>query len=204
MGMVIEYEVVEVEPERRFVLRTETDGVECGTEVELEAEDGTTRVHVIETGFDTDPDAVLSGWQMALGLLKVYVEMYYGRYVRSVLVMGKTEATPEQVVALQRTSEGLAKWTDAASEMPEEGGVVRLELEEGVVVEGQVVRRTGMETSLTWPAIQGVLELKQFPVGSDRAAAFRAFTWADDREVELEDLQDVLEESLSRFIEALP
>lgn len=203
LAMAVEYEVVEVEAERRFVLRTETpEGGARGTEVQLEEDDGETRVRVVETGFDTDPEAVRSGWQMALGLLKVYVEVYYGRYVRSVLVMGKTEASPEDVVALQRTADGLSEWTDAASgAMPEEGGAIRLELEEGVVVDGQVVARTATETSMTWPSIQGVLELKQFPVGNDRAAAFRAFTWND--ELELEDLQEVLSDSLTRFVEAL-
>lgn len=205
MGMAVEYEVVEAEADRRFVLRTETpEGAVRETEVELEEEregEGT-RVRVVEKGLETDPEAVRSGWKMALGLLKVYVEVYYGRYVRSLLVMGKTEASPEEVVAVQRTAEGLERWTDSASgAMPEEGGSIRLELEGGVVVDGQVVRRTSTETSVMWPSIQGVLELKQFPVGRERAVAFRVFTWDD--ELDLEDLQNVLSDSLSRLVEAL-
>jgi len=203
VGMAREYDVVAVEPGHGFALRTETEYGHRATEVELTPVGSGTRVRVVETGFEADPDAILSGWQMALGLLKVYVEVYYGRYVRSVLVMGKTEATPEDVVALQRTPTGLGKWLDSASGIPDEGGAVRLEFEDGVVLDGQVVRKTATETSLTWPWIQGVLELKQFPVGEDRAAAFRAFTWSDERELELDELQELLTRSLGRFLEAL-
>ncbi len=205
MGMSVEYQVVEHEPGHRFVLRTETETGSRGTEVELTPEDGHTHVHVVETGFDTDPEAVRSGWQMALGLLKVYVEVYYGREVRSVLVMAKTEASPQEVVAVQRTEEGLSRWVASASpvSMPAEGEAIRLDLEDGVELDGQVVRLTETETSLTWPAITGVLELKQFPVGQDRAAAMRAFTWAPEQEVELEDLQALLTDTLERFMGAL-
>ena len=203
LGMAIEYDVVEVEPGRSFVLRTETQEGVRGTEVRLVSENGRTRGEVVESGFDGDPAPIRSGWQMALGLLKVYVEVHYGRPVRSVLVMGKTEAAPEEIVALQRTEEGLARWLESATPVPEEGGAVRFELEEGVTLDGQVVRRTATETSLTWPEIQGVLELKQFPVGSDYAAAFRAFTWADERDLDLEELQELLSSALSRFVAAL-
>lgn len=205
MGMNVEYEVVEHEPERRFVLRTETPEGRRGTEVELTPDGGFTHVHVVERGFDTDPSAVRSGWQMALGLLKVYLEVYYGREVRSVLVMAKTEATPEELVAAQRTAEGLSRWVASASpsSMPGQGESMHLELEDGVEVDGQVVQLTETETSLTWPAITGVLELKQFPVGEDRAAAMRAFTWAPEQEVELEEVQELLTDTLERFMSAL-
>ena len=203
MGISIEYDVVEVEPDHRFVLRAETPDGERGTEVRLERENGRTRVQVVESGFDGDPAPIRSGWQMALGLLKVYVEVYYGRTVRSVLVMGKTEAAPEEVVALQRTEAGLGRWLESATAVPAEGEAVHFELESGVTLNGQVVRRTATETSLTWPEIEGVLELKQFPVGDDYAAAFRAFTWGDEREVDLEELQEVLKDALSRFVAAL-
>lgn len=202
MGMEIEYDVVELEPGRRFVLREADDGVRS-TEVELTPQNGGTRVRVVESGFDTDADAVLSGWQMALGLLKVYVEVYYGGVVRSVLVMGKIDAPPGEVVALQRTEEGLQKWIGAAGAMPEEGEPVRLELEGDAVLDGQVLRRTETETSLTWPWIRGVLEMKQFPTSEGRAAALRAFTWAEPEELDLEELQELLSRTLGRFVDAL-
>ncbi|MFO7893639.1 MAG: SRPBCC domain-containing protein [Longimicrobiales bacterium] len=202
MGLEIEYDVVELEPGRRFVLREADEGVRR-TEVELTPENGGTRVRVVESGFDTDADAVLSGWTMALGLLKVYVEVYYGGEVRSVLVLGKVDAPPGEIVALQRTAEGLQKWLGAAGAMPAEGEPVRLELEEDAVLDGEVLRRTETETSLTWPLIRGVLEMKQFPTSEGRAAALRAFTWADPKELDLEELQELLSRTLGRFMDAL-
>lgn len=205
MGVELEYEVVAAEPGRRFELRAGTpDGGTRITEVALGSdEDGATRVRVAESGFGVDAGAVRSGWKMALGLLKVYVEDYWDWDVRSVVVMGKAEGTPDEILALQRTADGLDRWLDIDGALPEEGERVRLDFEEGLVLEGRVLRRTALETSLTWPWIQGVLEIKQFPVPDGRAAALRAFTWADESEVDLAALQEALTPVLARFLEAL-
>lgn len=204
-GLEVEYEVAEVEPGRRFELRAWGPGGVRATETVLVGEaGGTTRVRVMETGFgDAEAEGIESGWQLALAALKVYVEEYYDRAGRSVLVMAGTGAGPERVRGMHRTAEGLARWLGIGGPLPEAGAPVALVDPDGVRITGRVLRHTTTETSLRWQEIAGVLELKQFPGPGGRMVALRALSWAPDGAVDLATIREVLSRALDRLVAAL-
>ena len=203
-GLEVAQEVVEVEPGRRFELRARGPDGARATEVILVSEGGgTTRVRIMESGFGADSEGTRSGWQMALAALKLYVEEYFHRDGRAVLVMAETGASPHQVRAMHRTAEGLARWLGAGGQLPEEGGRVALTHESGLRVTGRVLRHTDTETSLRWEEEDGVLELKQFPGPGARVVALRALTWKAEAAADPSALRGQLTEALDRLVAAL-
>jgi uncharacterized protein YndB with AHSA1/START domain len=204
-GLEVEHEVVEVEPGRRFELRARGPGGVRATEVVLVGEgSGTTRVRVMETGFgDMPAEGIESGWQMALTALKVYVEEYYDRGSRTVLVMAQTGAGPDAVRAMHRTEQGLARWLGSGGPFPGVGGEVALVHEDGLRVTGRVLWHSATETSLRWREIEGVLELKQFPGPGGRMVALRACSWAPEGANDPSTIRTRLSRALDRLVAAL-
>lgn len=204
-GLEVECEVVEVEPGRRFELRARgPEGVRA-TELVLVAHGGgTTRVRVMETGFGDGPaEGIESGWQLALTALKVYVEEYFDRPARSVLVMAETAADPDAIRAMHRTEEGLTRWLGVGGPLPEAGGAVALVHDDGLRITGQVLRHSATETSLRWQEIDGVLELKQFPGPAGRMVALRACSWAPEAALDQATIREGLSRALDRLVAAL-
>lgn len=205
MGLTLHYGVTAVDPGASFELSTRLPEGETRTlRVTLtDAQDGT-RVELVESGLSSeDPGSVRSGWQMALALLKVYVEDHFGEEVRSVLVMAETEAPADAVVTAHRTADGLRSWVVAPGGLPEEGGEVGLEIGEDVTVTGEVLCHTATESSLRWSEIEGVLELKQFSTPEGRAVGLRAFSWASPEDVDPEEIREVLGRALNRLMLSL-
>ncbi len=203
-GLEVEHEVAEVEPGRRFELRARGPGGARATEVVLVDEGGgSTRVRIMESGFGGEDEGTRSGWQMALAALKLYVEEYFDRDGRAVLVMAESDASPDEIRAMHRTGAGLARWLGAGGPLPGEGGPVALSHDSGLRVTGRVLRHTDTETSLRWQEVEGLLELKQFPGPEGRMVALRAFTWAPAGAVEPSTLRRQLSEALSRLADAL-
>lgn len=204
-GLEVEHDVVAVEPGRRFELRARgPEGVRA-TEVVLVGQDGgTTRVRVMESGFgDPTAEGIESGWQLALAALKTYVEEYWDRHARSVLVMDHTGAHSDAVRSMHRTEAGLARWLGSGGPLPEAGGPVALAHEDGLRVTGSVLRHSATETSLRWQEIDGVLELKQFPGPEGRMVALRACSWAPDGAIDPSAIRDRLARALGRLVAAL-
>lgn len=202
-GLEVESEVTEVDPGRRFVLRVGgPDGVRSTEILLVEGDADSTKIRVTERGFGIDPDVVRSGWEMALAVLKVYAEDYWGRSLRSVLVMAETASDPSRILSMFQSAQGLAAWLGDGGPMPAEGESVDLRHGSGLAVTGRVLRHTGLETSLRWHEIDGILELKQFPGPEGRIVALRAFSWADPG-VDPVHLRALLSDALDRLTGAL-
>lgn len=204
-GLEVEHEVAEVEPGRRFELRARGPGGARATEVVLMEGDGSsTRVRIMESGFGAaEGEGTRSGWQMALATLKLYVEEYFDHDGRAVLVMAETGAAPDEIRAMHRTGDGLARWLGAGGPLPDEGGPVALAHDTGLRVTGRVLRHTDTETSLRWQEVDGLLELKQFPGPVGRMVALRAFSWAPKEAVDPSTLRGQLSDALDRLVAAL-
>lgn len=206
----IPYEVLIAQPGEKFAIRwNPPPGMSAGIlEVTISKEGGETVIRVVNSGFregaewNEEFEGVDSGWRISLGLLKHYLENYYGRARASFMAMRPAEFSFDQVISFHRTGSGLRKWLTTSGEFGETGEHFSLQLQEGGRVSGRVLAKTRRETALAWNEIHGVLELKAFSMGPQRVLCVRACGWglAEERAVELE---RIMERALERLAEAL-
>lgn len=205
-GLEVVYDVIEVEPRKRLLLRGATPG---GRPHELEttlmAEDGgRTRVRVAQSGFepgeegDEAAEAGRSGWVLALAVMREYVERHWGEERGGLLLMRPTRIALTELRRLFRTEAGLSLWLTRAGAVREEGSPVALRLRGGGEITGRVLRVTRDEAVVSWEEVNGVLELKTFPGERGRTAALRVTCWGNPP-ASLEREQRALEAALERL-----
>jgi uncharacterized protein YndB with AHSA1/START domain len=192
----IPYEVLVAQPAEKFAIRwNPMPGMNPGIlEVTIAKEGGETVIRLVNSGFREDAawndefEGVVSGWGMALALLKHYLENYYGSPRSSFLAIRPAEFSFERVIPFQRTAAGLRKWLTTSGEFGEVGEAFALQLQEGGRVSGRVLAKTKRETALSWDEIHGALELKAFPMGPQRVLCVRGCGWglAAERAKEIE------------------
>lgn len=161
--------VLVAEPPHRLVTAMELPQGVSHLEVTIEQEGGHSIVRLVQSGFGEGPDwddeceAMLSGWMVALAVLKFFAERYFDRRRKEIVVLGDASFGREEILELQRTEGGLARWL-ARSGAPgkEVGEPVRLILENGMTLNGTVLRNTAYETLWSWEEIEGVVEIKAF------------------------------------------
>lgn len=161
--------VLVADPPHRLVTELELPGGASYLEVVIEQAGGHTVVRLVQSGFGTGPDwddeyeGMLSGWMVALAILKLFAERYFGRARREFVVLRDAPFEREEMLELQRTESGLARWL-TRSGAPEEGvgDPVRLVLEDGTTLTGTVLRNTPQETLWSWEEIDGAIEIKAF------------------------------------------
>ena len=152
-------------------------------EVSISKEGGDTVVRLVESGFregaewDEEFEGIDSGWQMALALLKHYLDNYFGSSRSSFLVMRPAEFSFEQVVPLYRTGAGLRKWLTKSGDYGEVGERFALDLQEAGKASGRVLAKTKRETALGWDEIRGALELKAFSMGPQKILCVHGCGW---------------------------
>lgn len=178
-------------------------------EVTIARDGGETVIRLVHSGFrddaewDDEYEGVRSGWQIALGILRRYLDQHFGEPKRALLAMRPAAFEFDQLGPLFRDAGGLAKWLTSAGTIGAVGSDVALALRDGGTITGEVLADTGREVAVTWDEIRGILELKAFtyPQGS-KTVALRATTWSlpDDLAAQTE---EVLERALSRLVEAL-
>ncbi|MGH7606411.1 MAG: SRPBCC family protein, partial [Gemmatimonadales bacterium] len=93
-GMEAEYRVLEADPPHRLVLSSSGQTAPPGViEITIVRARGETVITVVNSGFGEGPEwdemyeGVRSGWELTLGLSRVYLERYFGRPKRSFLQM---------------------------------------------------------------------------------------------------------------------
>ncbi len=98
------YEVLEARPEERLVLTATPPGRSpFVVEIDIEQTGGSTVLKLVHSGFgdgaewDDEYQGVNSGWEMALAVLKHYLENYFGRPRHHALVMLPAEYTSSQL-----------------------------------------------------------------------------------------------------------
>lgn len=187
-GVELPFTVVEATPAETIVF----DGVGPGgrpfrQEIRVRRDGGETVMELVHSGFDTDAsfddefEGMDSGWILAFGILRHYLENHFGRDKTSWLVMQPAPFDFARADALFRSADGLGQWlTDGASAIGDAGQSVKLALQGERVLDGEVLAWSGREVALSWPEIEGVLELKAFSAGPGKTMiGLRVLSWAD-------------------------
>jgi uncharacterized protein YndB with AHSA1/START domain len=193
------HRILKAEPPRQIVMELDTAEGPTRLEITIEQKGGHSLLRLVQSGFGEGPEwddqyeGMLSGWMLALAVLKHFAERYFERKRTQILVLEDAQYDRDRVLELQRTSEGLSRWLSrSGSAGGNVGDPVRLELANGRWLTGTVLRATKQETLWSWDEIDGVLEIKAF-----RGAAWgsmvgvRIVSWMDDVS-ELADLKDLL------------
>jgi len=186
-GYVLPYKVVESIPGELFVLKWDPPQGDAGIlEVQIAREGGETVVRLINSGFREDAqwneeyEGTVSGWQMALAILKEYLENHFGRSKRTLLAIRPASFTYRQIREYFLEPSKLAQWLTTSGSIANVGDPCKLTLRDGNTLTGEVLARTKGEVALSWKEIGGALELKAFPMGPQRFAGVRAMSWTLD------------------------
>jgi uncharacterized protein YndB with AHSA1/START domain len=209
-GPGMSQQVVVAEPPHRLVTRMDLPQGASYLEVTIEQQGGHSVLRLVQSGFGEGPDwddqyeAMLSGWMIALAILKFFAERYIGRKRREVVVLADASFEREEILDLQRSEDGLARWLTRSGAPGEAvGQPVRLVLENGVTLTGTVLRNTSYETLWSWDEIEGVVELKAFKTaGWGSKVGLRISTWMEDV-AELADLEGWLKAAVGRLADLL-
>ncbi len=173
-GFSVNYKIAELRPDEKVVYKTRLPGV--GTQVltvNLARRAPRTIVTVSEAGPEnhkSDPyiSGVDSGWAMTLGLLKLYVEEYYGKTRERFFAMLPAQFEYETLRRLYSTKEGLQEWLINDGEpATEPDQTFRYILDNGETMTGRIMAITHHEVLWSWKEIDGYLELKSFPTSGD-------------------------------------
>jgi uncharacterized protein YndB with AHSA1/START domain len=202
--------VLVAEPPHRLVTEMELPHGVSYLEVTIEQEGGHTVLRLVQSGFGEGPDwddeyeGMLSGWMVALAILKFFAERYLGRRRREIVVLGDAPFDREEVVTLQRSESGLGKWLTRSGDPGRHvGDPDRLVLEDGTTLTGTVLRTTSFETLWSWDEIEGVLEIKAFrSAGWGSKVGLRVSSWIEDA-AELADLEGWATRAVEKLTAAL-
>jgi len=207
----ISFHVLRSEPGKSYVIRWEEPppGREPGVlEITLAQAGGVTTLRLVESGFregaewDEEYEGVSSGWMMALALLKLYAENYFGQARATWMLLRPAAYTAEQVVPLERTEGGLARWLTRAGSVGAVGESCRLTLQSGETLSGRVLALSKSETCLAWNEVHGALEFKAFGTGAQKMIGLRASAWAGGA-ARLEAAKPAMEAALDRWAAVL-
>lgn len=185
-GMEVPFTVVEAIPGERIIF----DGVGPGgrpfrQEIHIRRDGGETVLELVHSGFEQGEgwegefEGMDSGWTLALAVLRHYLEHYFGRPKVGVMSMRPAAFDLARADELFRRREGLAAWlTTGEGEIGDVGSAVALPLRNGHRVSGKVLAWSGREVAMTWPEIEGTLELKAFAMPGGTMVGVRVFSWA--------------------------
>jgi uncharacterized protein YndB with AHSA1/START domain len=182
-GYALPYKVVDAEPGKLFVLKWEAQGNVGILEVRIERRGGSTLVKLVNSGFREDAawndeyEGVVSGWEMALAILKYYLENHFGRNKTTILVLRPASFTYERLLEYFREELKLARWLTASGSIGKVGDSCQLKLRNDATLNGQVLAVTQREVTVSWKEIGGTFELKGFSMGPQRMLGVRVFTW---------------------------
>jgi uncharacterized protein YndB with AHSA1/START domain len=204
----VPYDVYEAKPPRLLVLHAAVPGMGEGIlEVDIEGEQKQTLVRLTNSGFPFGPEhedffqGVVSGWKMTLGILKEYLEHYFGQPKAGFLVMVPAEFEYSKVLPFYTTAVGLSRWLtqppksglsklfSKPKDIGPAGSRYSMALQNGARASGRVLAVTDREVALGWEEIRGTLELKAFPMGpGKRMLCVRGGGWgmSAERAAEIE------------------
>lgn len=202
--------VLVADPPHRLVTAMELPLGVSYLDVTIEQDGRDSIVRLVQSGFGAGPEwddqyeSMLSGWMVALAILKFFVKRYRGRKRKEIVVLSKATFDPQEMRTLQRTESGLKKWlTRSGAPGDAVGEPVRLVLEDGTTLSGTVLRNTPQETLWSWDEVEGVFELKAFrtPDWGSRVG-IRVSSWMEDA-ADLVDLEGWLTTAVEKLVELL-
>ncbi len=164
-----------------------------------------TRIRLVNSGFgdpegwDEQYEGVRSGWIMALGALKEYLEHHDGEPRTLFMATRPADYAYEKLRPWYLEGEKLGSWLGEGAIPPEPGSSFHLELEEGETLSGRVLAVSDWEVAVSWEEIDGVLELKGFRQGDQQVIALRGWGWGMDQE-RAHTLEQQMERALERLV----
>jgi len=209
-GPGMTHEVVVADAPHHLVMKMALPQGASYLEITIEQEEGRSVVRLVQSGFGEGPEwddqfeAMRSGWMIAMGVLKFFLERYGDRDRREIAVLADSEFEDRAVADAQRSEGGVIDWlAESGTVGATVGEPVKLVLGNGQTLTGRVLRTTVRETLWSWKEIEGVLEIKAF-----RGAAWgskigvRVSSWAEDP-THLTDVEGWLEKAVQRLAESL-
>jgi uncharacterized protein YndB with AHSA1/START domain len=204
-GYVLPNIIVDAVPGKLIVFKWDTpEGIPRILEVRIVREGGATTVRLINSGFreeaawDEEYEGVNSGWKMALGILKFYLENYFAHAKSAMLIIRPAGVDYEEVLKYFLEAAKLAKWLTTAGSIGKVDERCDLQLRDAGKLTGRVLAITGREATVSWAEIDGVLELKAFSMGPHRVVCLRGYSWG----LNAEDMA-AIEQKLQRSVERL-
>lgn len=190
-GVTVEFVLAEMELRKKVVYKTRTPGM--GTQV-ITVKFGRRAPETVLTLTESGPEnhkcdlvesGVESGWLMALGILKLYLEEHYGQKRTNFMGMLPANFSYDQLKPLISTEAGLAFWwTESGAFLAEPGSPFELVLHGGEKMTGKVLAVTHHEVALSWDQINGYIEFKSFPLqGGQKGLCLRGAGYNIDQEV---------------------
>lgn len=209
-GFSVDYKLAEMRPDTKVVYKTRLPGV--GTQVltvNLARRAPKTIVTVSESGPEnhkSDPkeSGVESGWQMALSVLKNYVENHFGKNRETFFAMLPAQFDFDTLRSLFTTVDGWGKWLDLESAPPQKPGEeYALKFDSGQRASGKVLALTHHEICMAWDEIDGYWEIKSFPTGGDnKGLCIRGGTYSASAH-SVEEIEAEIKNALVRLFAAL-
>jgi uncharacterized protein YndB with AHSA1/START domain len=209
-GYVLPYEILDAVPGELIVYKWEPpEGFPGILEVRIAREGGATAVRVIQSGFregaewDDEYEGVSSGWKIALGILKFYLENHFARGKTMTFVFRPAKFAYEQVLKYFLEPAKLAEWLTVSGAIGKAGEKCELELRDAGKLTGRVLTITDREVMLSWDEVGGVLELKAFPMGPRRVVGVRVMSWGLNAE-EMAQLKKKMSAAVERLAALFP
>ncbi len=137
-------------------------------EITITRAEGDTVVRLVNSGFSEDAkfddeyDGVVSGWKIALGTMKRWLERYPDATRAHRIVLEPATYVREGLRRLFSTVEGRRRWLHPL--LPDDA---------------EVLVDTGSEVLLAWDARRAVLGLKAFRMGQQRMLALDLSAWGE-------------------------
>jgi uncharacterized protein YndB with AHSA1/START domain len=135
-------------------------------EITIASEAGDTTLRLVNSGFSEDArfddefEGVVSGWKMALGTLKVWLEQYPGQRRSHQLALQPAVYDNDRLQPLFATADGRSAWLTGL-----------------LPAAGAPLVDTGREVLLNWPEERAVLGLKAFRMGPQQMLALDYSAW---------------------------
>ncbi len=197
--------VLDAVPGERLLLgRPSPDFDHSLLEVTIAKKQGDTVVRLVHSGFsesadwDEEYEGIVSGWHLALRVLKHYLENHFGRPRTNLIVM---QPAAYEYAALRpwfRDEDKLSRWLCRSGRIGREGDRCRLALHDGSVLTGSVLASTPREALVSWEEMKAVLALKAFNLGPQRMLCLQMCSW-DPPEGRVIEVQRWLQESVERL-----
>jgi uncharacterized protein YndB with AHSA1/START domain len=187
-GYRIPYHVVESIPGERLVFGGQIPGrPPFLLDITIRREAGDTVVRLVNSGFleggsfDEEYEGVLSGWTLALAMLKYYVEEHYGEPKQTILVTREADVDFNKLIAWYTEPELMNQWlTSSADARLRDGEPYHFVLRNGTPVNGIVAKMSKRELANIWPEQSAFVELKGWTAGPKKVIAIRITCWNPD------------------------